>query len=117
MLFLTRQTARILGLLLLILGVLGFFTNGFISTMAVNPTLNILNICIGLLGIASATSYSYAKNFLRLFGVLFFIFGIVFLINGNVWGFLQTNAAGATFYVLVGIAMFMAAALFKAKKL
>lgn len=117
MLFLTRQLARIAGLLLLLLGVLGFFTNGFIAGIGVNAGLNVFNIVIGLLGIASASTYGYAKNFLRLFGLLFTIFGVVFFINGNVWGLLNTNQTGALVYLIGGLAMFIAASVLKPKTL
>lgn len=117
MLFLTRQLARIIGLLLLILGVLGFFTNGFIAGIGVNVGLNVFNIVVGLLGIASARTFGYAKNYLRIFGLLFTIFGVVFFINGNVWGLLNTNQAGALMYLIGGLGMLIAASVLRPKTL
>lgn len=113
MLFFTRQLARIIGVLLLGFGVGGFFADGYIGFMQTNPALNFFNIITGVLGIASARTYRYAKNWLFVFGIIFAIFGLIILINGNLWNTFNTNSSGAVVYVCLGIGMLAASSLLR----
>lgn len=116
MLFIVRNVARILGLLLMGIGLVGFFSNGFVGDMKVSLELNLLHLCVGLLGVASARVYTYAKHWLLLFGFGFVALGLYSIVYANQNASFVSNAFGASIYLLVGVSMIMVPTIFKPKQ-
>ena len=68
----------ILGVVLVILGVLGFFNNPVLGIFSVNTLHNIVNLVVGLLAIwAASSSEGSARMFSQWFGVIFAIITIL----------------------------------------
>jgi Domain of unknown function (DUF4383) len=107
MMFFTRMAARLIGIVFIALGVAGFFTRGYVYDMKVNFELSLLHIFIGILGLASARVYVYAKHWLTLFGIGIFALGVYSIFRGTDGGTLTTNATGNSFYLLIGGVMFL----------
>lgn len=107
MMFFTRMAARLIGILFIALGVAGFFTRGYVYDMKINFELSLLHICIGILGVASARVYVYAKHWLTVFGIGIFALGVYSIFRGADSGSFTTNAIGNSFYLLIGGAMFL----------
>ena len=117
MIFLTRQLARILGLLFVVVGIGGFFSSGFIGFIRTDIMLNLFHIVLGILGVASARTYRYSKHWLYGGGLLLAAFGVLILVNGSVFNVLSTNPTGAIAYICFGIGMLATGSLLRPKKL
>lgn len=90
---LVKPVALILGLVLLLIGILGFVMESpLFGLFVVNPAHNIVHLASGLLALLAAKSYTYSKWFLIIFGI---VYGAV-----AVLGFLSIGPDGTTVSLL-----------------
>ncbi len=95
----------LLGIILFVLGVLGFVSNPVLGLFEVDNMLNIIHIVAGVIGIAAAASgVSYARLFLILFGIVFAVVAVLgFAMNGDILGFMTTNRAEDYLYTALAL--------------
>lgn len=98
-----RQFTYLLGTLLTIFGIAGFFVDGSLLAFDVDTVQNVLHVTSGILGlIAASRGPKLAKWFLILFGIVYGVVALLGYVNADALGFLRINQA--TTYLHTGIA-------------
>jgi hypothetical protein len=94
-----KLLARVGGIALLVLGIVGFAMSSF-AGLSFDTTQNILHIVLGVLLFAAAGTYGRARMLLILTGILFAVAAVAALVmNGNVFGFFAVNTTEIGLYV------------------
>lgn len=115
MLDIAKSYAQVLGIVLTIVGILGFIPgitthapNGdLLGLFAVNGTHNIVHLLSGLIGIAAGFSpnRNHAKLYALVFGIVYGIVTIIGLIQGNtVLGLIPVNIADNILHIVITVA-------------
>ncbi len=92
---LVKPLTGILGLVLTIVGIAGFFTSGMLLMFEVNMTHNIVHLASGLVGLfAFMSSQSASRTFLIVFGLVYAAVTVIgFAMGGDILGFFHANDA------------------------
>lgn len=99
---LVKPLTGLLGLVLTLLGIAGFFTDGMLLMFEVNATQSIVYLATGLIGLfAFNSSQLYSRWFLILFGFLYGVMAVLGLATGEVLDFFTVNMANN--YLHLGI--------------
>lgn len=107
-----RLFAQVLGVVLTLVGILGFIPGlggpdgNLLGIFAINPTHNIIHILTGLVGLAAgfAADGRYARTYALVFGIVYLIVTIVGFIQGNtILGIIPTNLADNLLHTLITI--------------
>lgn len=105
-----KNTASLLGWILLIAGILGFIpgiTNDgmLLGVFEVNSMNNVLHIVIGLLGLYLASKgEESSQTFLKIAGVIYAILAVLgFLTSGLVLGIFADNNATTWLHVVIAV--------------
>jgi hypothetical protein len=93
--FLVKPLTGLLGLVLTIIGIAGFFTGGMLLMFEVDTVHNIIHLASGLIGLFAFNSgQSYARWYLILFGLVYGLVTVVgFMMGGNIFGMFMANMA------------------------
>ena len=84
---LVKPLTGILGLVLTIVGIVGFFNNPVLGIFEVNTLHNVVHIVSGLAGLwAYSTSQMYSRWFLIIFGVVYGLVTILGFMNSDLLG-------------------------------
>jgi hypothetical protein len=119
-----RITALVIGIIFALIGIIGFFTPTENSTgvravfgiFDVDTLHSVINLVVGLLGIASAFT-AQSRTFNQIFGIVFVVFGLLGLIpalyfpagsygtdNGLFLGLVHDNAGDHILHLITGVA-------------
>ncbi len=105
-----KNTASLLGWILLIAGILGFIpgiTNDgmLLGVFEVNSMNNVLHIVVGLLGLYLASKgEESSQTFLKIAGVIYAILAVLgFLTSGLVLGIFADNNATTWLHVVIAV--------------
>ncbi len=106
-----KSLATWFGLILVVLGVLGFIpgvTNDdkmIFGIFQVDTVHSIVHIVVGALGLwMGMAGMDQAKNYLRIFGVVFALFAIIGFFQGDtILGIMDTNMAHTWVYVVLAL--------------
>ncbi len=92
---LVKPLTGILGLVLTVVGIAGFFVTGNLFMFEISPLHNVIHILSGLIGLfAFNSSQSASRTFLILFGVIYGVVTILgFVMGGDILGLMHVNAA------------------------
>lgn len=92
---LVKPLTGILGLVLTLAGIAGFFVSGMLLMFEVNTTHNIVHLASGLIGLfAFNSSQSASRTFLILFGLVYGAVTILgFTMGGDILGLFMVNDA------------------------
>jgi hypothetical protein len=124
-----KTAALLIGLVFISVGLLGFTSNPIIgespeAIFHADTTHNMVHIVSGLLFILFAIAIPrYTKPFLQLFGVVYFLIGIVGLLRigdegiTQVLGFLHVNGADNYLHIGLGLIIFLAGTVLSRVKL
>ncbi len=95
--------ARILGFVLLLVGILGFFMESpLLGIFGVNLWHNIIHVVSGLIGIwAGFGAAAYAQNYNKWFGVIYLLVAVLGFMN--VLELLAVNAEDNWLHLVIGI--------------
>ncbi|MBM3227928.1 DUF4383 domain-containing protein [Candidatus Peribacteria bacterium] len=88
---LVKIVTKILGIVLLLAGIAGFFVNGTLLVFEVDAVHNIVHIISGLIALVAAGTYSYARLFLIVFGIVYAVVAILGFMSGEVLGLFSVN--------------------------
>ncbi len=102
---LTKMVTWILGIVLVLIGVAGFFVDGTLIVFQVDTIHNIVHILSGVVGIAAASSgESYSRMYLIVFGLVYGIVTVVGFVNGgDIFNLFQTNDADNYLHAAVAV--------------
>ena len=116
----TKTAAIVLGIVFIAVGLLGFVSNPIIgdSETAIfhaDTVHNMVHIISGALFVTVALfAPASASMFLKVFGVVYFLLGVLGLINigtqgmGKLLGFLHVNGADNFLHIALGLVIFLA---------
>lgn len=91
---LVKPLTGILGLVLTIVGIAGFFTGGMLLFFEVNTVHNVIHIASGLVGLFAYNSSQMASRwFLILFGLVYGIVTILGFMSSDILGLFMVNMA------------------------
>lgn len=92
---LVKPLTGILGLVLTIVGIAGFFVSGSLLGFMVDTTHNIIHLLSGLVALwAFNTSQAYSRIYLIVFGLVYALVTVLgFAMNGDILGLFQVNTA------------------------
>lgn len=95
----------ILGVVLILVGILGFFNDPVLGIFEVDAVHNIVHILTGIVGVAMASMGEMsAKTFGKIFGVVYAIVTVVGFVQGdNVLGIITTNMADHVLHLLLAV--------------
>lgn len=87
-----KLVTKILGIVLLVVGVAGFFVDGQLLVFQVDTVHNVVHILSGVIGLVAAGTYSYSRLFLIVFGLVYAVVTVVgFAMNGDIFGLFDVN--------------------------
>lgn len=104
---LTKSVTWLLGIILVLVGVAGFFVDGNLLGVQVSTVFSIFHLVVGLIAIAAAASgESYSRMFLIVAGIVYGIATIVGFVNGgDILGLFQVNDAGNYLHAVIAVVM------------
>jgi hypothetical protein len=88
---LVKTVTKLLGIALLLAGIVGFFVDGTLLVFEVDAVHNIVHIVTGLVALVAAGTYSYARLFLIVFGIVYGLVAILGFMSGDVLGLFSVN--------------------------
>lgn len=110
-----KALIRFFGVILLLLGIVGFFSNSIIGPTGyfyATAGMSVVNLLAGIILLAVSGEEARAGLWLKIAGVVYFIVAVIgFAITaaggvGNVLGFMGVNMAANWLYAIAGILMF-----------
>ncbi len=110
----TKKLAKVLGIVVIVVGVLGFFSNPIVGTTGffhTNVALDIVYIILGLILVLCGTD-AKAKMWLKIVGIVYLllaIFGIVMMkgaMTATVFG-LEVGTATNWLHLVLGLVMLL----------
>lgn len=102
---LVKPLTGILGLVLTLVGIAGFFvSNGMLLFFEVDTLNNVIHIASGLVGLfCFNSSQSMSRTFLIVFGLVYAVVAIVgFTMGGDILGLFHANTADNYLHLAIG---------------
>ncbi len=102
---LTKMVTWILGIVLILVGVAGFFVGDMLFVFQVSTVFNIMHLLVGVVAIAAASSgESYSRMFLILAGIAYGVATVIGFVNGgDILGIFQVNDADNYLHAAVAV--------------
>lgn len=106
-----KKVVMVLGVVLLLIGIIGFFNNPILGIFGVDTIHNVVHLVSGLLALlATVNGESASKMFAKIFGIIYALLGVLgFLMASPLLGFLMVNPADNVLHLIVGIVLLGAA--------
>ncbi len=104
----TKQWTWILGIVLTVVGILGYLQQPVLGIFEVDGPHNLVHLLSGIIGILAALGGEmYAKTYLKVFGVIYAIVFILGLFQDKILGIIGANFAdGLLHLVIAAIALY-----------
>ena len=105
-----KNAAIVLGIILVLVGLLGFFNNPVLGVFAVNPVHNVAHIVTGLVLLAGAYSSLGSSLALKIIGVVYAILAIIgfFMVMDGMMLGMAMNDADKWLHVVLAIVILIA---------
>lgn len=98
-----KTIVSIVSVVLLIVGVLGFFSDPLFGVFAVDPFHNIVHLLTGVLGLL-AIALEWDQMFAKVFGVVYAVIALLGFFTGGVLGMIMVNTADNVLHLVVALA-------------
>lgn len=99
-----QPLTKVLGVVLTIIGIAGFFSDGVLFLFAVDLPHNLIHLLSGLAALYAARSHYLSQWYLMVFGAVYFVVTLAgFLWDGNILGFFWTNRADDYLHAIIAI--------------
>jgi hypothetical protein len=108
---LVKPLTWILGIVLLVVGVLGFFMpSPLLGLFMVDPVHNVVHILSGVVGLwAASTGYQYSRLFLMIFGLVYALVAVLGFATGGVLGLFMVDMNDNYLHAAIGAVCLIAA--------
>ena len=102
---LTKTVTWILGVVLVLVGVAGFFVDGMLLIFQVDTVHNIVHLLSGVVAIAAASSSeSYSRMYLIVFGLVYGAVAVIgFVTGGDILGLFSVNDADNWLHTAIAV--------------
>lgn len=101
-----KLVAQIVGAVLLVVGLAGFFSDGMLLMLGVNGLHNFVHVASGIAGLALGfyANGMHAQYFNKVFGVVYIIVAILgFVASGLMMDLLAINTADNILHIVIGV--------------
>ena len=99
-----KMFARVIGILFLILGVLGFFMKDLLGIIHLDSMHNVIHLAVGILGLLASAQEGTSRLFARVLGVVYVLMGIVGFFVPELFGMMHVEWADNVLHLVVGAA-------------
>ena len=108
----TKTLAKWFGWILIIVGILGFFSNPLIGNVGyfhANGAHDIVHLLLGVIFLLAAKTEASAALWLKIIGIVTIIVAILGFMSSSdmILGFIATNAAANWLHAVLGIVFFL----------
>ena len=95
----------VLGIVLTLVGIAGFFTGDMLLMFEINTIHNVIHLLSGLVGLyAASKGAGYARQYLMIFGIIYGVVAVLgFTMDGNVLGLLHANTADNYLHLAIAV--------------
>lgn len=102
---LTKSVTWILGIVLVLVGLAGFFVDDMLFVFQVSTAFNVLHLLVGVIGLAAASSgESYSRMYLIVVGIVYGIVTVIGFVNGgDILGLFDVNDADNYLHAAVAV--------------
>jgi len=92
---LVKPLTGLFGIILTIIGIIGFFANGMFLVFETSTMQSVLHVISGLAGLfAFSSSQSASRTYLVIFGLIYAVVTVIgFVMGGEILGLFHTNMA------------------------
>ncbi len=99
---LVKPVTTLLGVVLLLIGVAGFFVSGNLLVFEVDTVHNVVHILSGVVALTAMKNYSYSRLYLILFGLVYGLVTVVGFMNaGDILGLFMVNSADNYLHLVI----------------
>ncbi len=94
----------VLGVVLTVVGIWGYFNNPILGIFAVDGTHNLVHLVSGIIGILAALGGDkYAKTYLQVFGVVYAIVFVLGLFMEPILGLITSNTPDDILHLVIAV--------------
>ncbi len=104
---LQTTVARIVGIVLTLVGILGFFADGSLVGFGINPVHNVVHLVTGLIGLwAGFGASGYAMRYNQWLGIVYILVAVLgFVAMGFMETLLNINFADNLLHIVLGVVL------------
>jgi len=97
-----RRFAALSGLVLLLLGIIGFINPHAFGWFHLDTTHNVIHVVVGLLGLLAASGEGYAFRFSQMTGLLFMLMAVLGFFTKDLFGLMHVGLTDNVLHFIVG---------------
>ncbi|XEC93818.1 DUF4383 domain-containing protein [Paenibacillus tarimensis] len=97
-----RRFAALAGIVFLLLGIVGFFTDHLFSLFHLDTTHNIIHLAAGVLGLLAASDTGYARRFSQLLGIVYMAMAVLGVFVKDLFGLMHVGLSDNVLHFVVG---------------
>lgn len=97
-----QRFAKVVGIIFLLLGIIGFFIHDLFGLMHFDLVHNIFHLAVGILGIMASRSTSASHLFAKVFGIVFLILGLIGVFVPEWFGHMMLETTENIMHLIVG---------------
>lgn len=110
-----QRVAQIFGVVFILIALLGFFTGGMsmesdpamapavLGMFPVNLLHNIVHLLFGIWGLAASRSFSGARQYAQIGGVIYLVLAVVGFVSPNGFGMVPLGGNDIWLHILLGV--------------
>ena len=107
-----KTLAKVFGWVLIVVGVLGFFSNPIIGKVGyfhANVAHTVIHLLLGIIFLLVASTEESAGLWLKIMGVVVLVVAILGFMSGTgtILGFIETNTAANWLHAVLGVVFFL----------
>jgi hypothetical protein len=115
-----RRVAMVFGVVFLLLGIVGFFSPGGMAMGAdpapgkifglfdINLLHNIVHCVFGVWGLVASRSFSGAKSYAQVGGVIYLVLAVLGFVSPTTFGLIPIGGNGVWLHAILGVALLAA---------
>lgn len=97
-----KLLTKLLGVVFVLMGIAGFFVDGYLLIFEVDTVHNIVHLVSGIVALGSSSNYKLARLYLIIFGFVYAAVAIVGFTTGAVAGLFDVNQADNILHAVIG---------------
>ena len=97
-----RRFAALVGLVLLLLGIIGFINPHTFGWFHLDTTHNVIHVAVGLLGLLAASGEGYAFRFSQATGLLFMLMAVLGFFTKDLFGLMHVGLTDNVLHFILG---------------
>ncbi|WP_245585894.1 DUF4383 domain-containing protein [Paenibacillus pinihumi] len=99
-----RRFAALSGIVLLLLGTLGFFTSHLFGLFHLDVTHSVVHLVFGVLGVLAASHNGYAYRYAQVLGIVFIVLAVLGFFIKDLFGLMAVGLSDNVLHFIIGAA-------------